>query len=200
MFFDPMQHREIEFELTAHQFELMGFPALREGQPLEVQLDAGILLPDPAAITWYHVQPEPLKPALVRTAPGQYALCGQIRAAELAEEGEGLASQQSGILLVECDGLPIRLSVAPGQDGRLPWGTWETRWLAGHSLLTGLAEDDLATGIGETVGVTLWRFQRLVLTPGDPHFGQWVESDHLLPSPLRSDRIVVVAHVHRRAR
>lgn len=190
--------REIEFELTAHQFELMEYPALREGQPLEIQLDGGMLLPDPAALTWFHVQPEPLTPLLVRAAPAQYALAGQITQAELSKEGEGLAAQESAVLLVECDGVPVRVACAPKADGMLPWGAWETRWLAGYALLTGLAEDDLGSGVGETVGVTLWRFNRLVLTPGDPHFGAWIESDALPPVPLRGDRIIVTAHVHRR--
>ena len=46
-------------------------------------------------------------------------------------------------------------------------------------------------------GVTIWGFQRLVLQPGDPLFGQWHESTELLPLPLHYDRVVVVARVHR---
>ncbi|MGL4651523.1 MAG: hypothetical protein ACRC1H_19105 [Caldilineaceae bacterium] len=198
MFYENMPLREIEFELTAHQFELMGYPELREGQPFEVLLDGGVLLPDAAAFAWFHVQPEPLTPALLRAAPAQYAIAGQIRAAELSKEGEGLEAQESAVLLVECDGLPIRVTCAPTADGMLPWGTWETRWLSGYTLLMGLAEDDLSSSIGETIGVTLWRFHRLVLTPGDPHFGRWIESHTLPAAPLRQDRIVVAARVHRR--
>lgn len=199
MYYEKAPLREIEFELTAEQFALMGYPALREGQPLEVQLDGGVLLPDPAAFAWYHVQPEPLQGCMQRVAPAQYALAGEIRAADRSKAGEGAAAQESAVLLVECDGLPVRVTCAPLSDGTLPWGTWETRRLAGYAILTGMAEEEVATPIGQTIGVTLWRFARLVLTPGDPNFGQWFESSELVSAPLRNDRVIVTARVHRRA-
>ncbi len=195
MFYQDMTLQEIEFELPADQYALMEYPGLRQGEPLTVLLDAGILLPDALAFTWYAVQPEPLPPALVRTGPGQYAFQGQITAAEIGTE-QGV---QSAVLQVDCGEVPLRVTCAAQDDGMLPWGTWETRWLAGHGLLTGLVEDSFAAGIGTMVGVTVWQFQRLVRTPGDPHFGRWIESDVLLPVPFHHDRIVVAARLHRRA-
>ena len=32
---------EIEFELTAYQYEMMGFPGLKQGEPVSVVLEAG---------------------------------------------------------------------------------------------------------------------------------------------------------------
>ncbi len=51
---------EIEFELSAEQYAAMGYPGLRQGQPLTVLLDGGLLLPEAGALTWYSVQKEPL--------------------------------------------------------------------------------------------------------------------------------------------
>lgn len=185
---------EIEFELPASQHELLGFPALRQGQSLALILDAGVLLPDPAALAWFTVQPQLLPAQLVHVAPGQYAFSGQITDAEIVTE-EG---QQSATVAVECGFASVRATCAPRDDGRLPYGTWETRYLAGYAPLTGMIEDEYTTGIGEMVGVTIWYFRRLVLTPGDPLFGQWHETDELPPNPYQHDRILVTARVHRR--
>jgi hypothetical protein len=194
MFYHDMPLQEIEFELTADQYEVMNYPGLRQGQPLSLLLDGGSLFPDPITFTWYAVRPEPLVPQCVRTGPGQYALAGQIREAEIGK----VDGQERAVLLVDCGGVPVRVTCLPQDDGTLPWGTWETRWLTGHTLLAGIVEDDFASGIGEMVGVTIWHFRRLVLTPGDPHFGEWVEADELLPLPFGYDRILVTARVHRR--
>lgn len=194
MFYQNMALQEIEFELAADQYALMNYPGLRQGQPLSVLLDGGMLFPDPLTLTWYAVRPEPLASQCVRTGPGQVALAGQIREAEIGKvDGEDRA-----VLLVDCGGLPLRVTCLAQEDGTLPWGTWETRWLAGHALLAGIVDDDFASGIGEPVGVTIWHFNRLVLTPGDPHFGQWIEMDELLPLPFAFDRILVTARAHRR--
>lgn len=190
---------EIEFELSAYQQELAGFPAIVQGQPLAIILDAGVLLPDLGAPAWYAVTPEPLPQKFVRTGPATFAFCGKITQAELEKEGEGLEAIESAVLLVECDGVPLRVTCAAQSDGMLPFGTWETRTLSGHGLLSGMLEDDFASGIGETVGVTAWSFRRLVLTPGDPHFGEWTESGRLLPTPIGQDRIFVTARMHRRS-
>jgi hypothetical protein len=166
-----MALREIEFELSPHQYELMGYPGLQQGQPLNVILNAGVLLPNPAS----------------------YALSGQIQLAEISrDEGEELA-----MLQVDAEGLPIRMVCAAREDGMLPFGTWETRYLTGYATLSGLLEDDYSMGIGTHVGVTIWHINRLSLTPGDPHFGQWRESDRLLPMPFTFDRIVITGRVHR---
>lgn len=194
MFFQDMTLQEIEFELPAAQYALMEYPGLRQGQPLSLLLDAGVLLPDAAAPAWYAVQQEALPSRLVRTGPGWYAFCGQIVAAEIGKH-EGA---ESAVLLVQCGDLPIRVTCAPKSDGTLPWGTWETRYLAGFAPLAGIVEDDFASGIGESIGATVWHFNRLILAPGDPNFGLMVESDELPPLPYRWDRIYVTARVHRR--
>lgn len=188
-----MPLREIEFELSIEQYERMGYPGLRQGQPLSVILDGGVVLPDRAVHTWFTVQAEAMPARFVRTAPAQYAVAGQIRVAEI-EKQDG---RQSATVVVDCDGLPIRVTCAAGDDGMLPFGTWETRYLAGFLLLEGIFEDDFAVPLGEPVGVTVWHFSRLVLRPGDPHFGEWVESEALLPLPWEYDRIIVNARVHR---
>lgn len=184
---------EIEFELSAEQYAAMGYPGLRQGQPLTLLLDGGLLLPEAGALTWYTVQKEPLTPRCVRTGPAQYAICGQIRAAEL----EKIDGVQRGVLLVDCGIAPVRVTCLAQADGTLPWGTWETRSLTGHLLLEGLVEDAFAAGIGEVVGVTIWHFSRLMLTPGDPNFGSFYEADALPPQPFVYDRIFVTARLHR---
>ncbi len=184
---------EIEFELAARQYELMGYRGLKQGEPLDVVLDAGVLLPDPAASAWFVVQPEPLPAQFVRVDRGTYAFTGQIRAAEFAND-EGM---ETATLLVECGETPLRVTCAPREDGRLPYGTWETRTLTGVARIQGIVEDDFATAIGRSVGVTLWGFDRLVLRPGDALFGQWHESDAVLPLPYVYDRLVVRARLHR---
>lgn len=198
-----MTLQEIEFELPAAQHALMDYAGLRQGQPLTLILDAGVLLPDPAAPAWYAVQKEALPGQVVRTGPATYAFSGQIVAADIGKgEPDDLSEPngdgQSAVLLVQCGDLPVRVTCAPQADGVLPWGTWETRYLAGYGLLSGIVEDDFASGIGESVGVTVWHVNRLMLTPGDPNFGRWVESDTLLNMPYSYDRIVVAARVHRR--
>ena len=79
---------EIEFELTANQYAAVGFPGLKQGEPLSVVLDAGVLLPDVSAESWFTVQKEALPSRFVRVAPAQYALAGQILAAEWIDEDE----------------------------------------------------------------------------------------------------------------
>ena len=184
---------EIEFELPAHQYELMGYPGLRQGQSLSLVLDAGILLPDPAAEGWFAVQKEPLAPQFIAVAPANYALAGQIVEADLFKEDE----QQMGILLVDCGEVMVRAMCAPYADGRLPYGTWETRYLTALARIQGIVEEDFRTAVGHPMGVTIWRFRRLVLTPGDALFGQWYESTELLPMRYQYDRVYVTARVHR---
>lgn len=184
---------EIEFELSAEQYAQMGYPGLRQGQPLSLLLDGGLLLPEAGALTWYTVQQEPLTPRFVRTGPAQYAFCGKIRAAELSK----VDGVQRGVLLVDCGIAPVRVTTLAQADGTLPWGTWETRFICGHLLLEGLVEDAFAEGVGEAVGATIWSFRRLMLTPGDQSFGAYYESDALLPQPFVYDRLFVTARLHR---
>ncbi len=129
----------------------------------------------------------------MRTGPAQYAFCGQIRDAQLEKQGD----IQRGVLLVDCGIAPLRVTCLAQADGMLPWGTWETRTISGHALLEGVAEDSFAAGIGEMVGATIWHFRRLMLTPGDPHFGSFHETDALLPQPFVYDRLFVTARLHR---
>jgi hypothetical protein len=184
---------EIEFELSAHQYELMGFPGLRQGESLSLVLDAGVLFPDPAAESWFAVQQAPITRAFMRVAPGHYALAGQIAEAELFKDGEA----QSAVVTVDCGLAPVRVTCAPQEDGILPWGTWETRFLSGIGRIQGIVEEDYRSSIGRAVGVTIWQFRRLVLGPGDPLFGQWHETTELPPQPYRYDRIFVTARIHR---
>jgi hypothetical protein len=188
---------EIEFELPARQFELMGYPALRQGESLSVILDAGVLLPDPSAESWFTVQKEPLPACLKLIGPATYAFAGQIVEADLFRVEEGIAGAESGVVLVQCGDVAVRVTCAPQEDGVLPWGTWETRYLTGIGRLQGIVEEDFHSAIGRQQGITIWQFRRLILSPGDPLFGQWHETVDLLPSPYRYDRIIVTARVHR---
>lgn len=184
---------EIEFELTAYQYEQMGYPGIKQGAPLNVILDAGVLLPDVSAESWFVVQKEALPAQFVHVGPATYAFAGQIVEAELVKEDD----EQTAVLLVDCGAVRLRVTCAPQADGRLPYGTWETRHLSGIGRVQGIVEEEFKTAIGHPTNVTVWRSRRLVLKPGDHLFGQWHESVELLPLPLHYDRIVVVARIHR---
>lgn len=189
----PTPTTEIEFELSAAQYELMGYPGLQQGQPLSVILETGVLLPNPGAEQWYVVQAERLAPRFVQIGRATYAFTGQIEAADFQDE-DGL---ESAFLLIDCGEVKLRAPCAPDQDGRLPYGTWETRTLTGVSRIHGIVEDDFQAPIGVPLGLSIWSLRRLVLGPGDPIFGEWHETNALLPLPFRHDRIVITAHLHR---
>ena len=184
---------EIEFELSAQQYEMMGYPGLSQGQPLSVVLDAGVLLPDPNADHWFTVQPAPLPPQFCQVGRGVYAFTGQIIEADLFKAD----GAETGVVVVNCGVAPVRVTCAPQEDGVLPWGTWETRTLTGIGRIQGVVEEDYQAGVGKPIGVTVWSFRRLVLTPGDPLFGQWHATTTLLPQPYQYYRVFVTARVHR---
>ncbi|MCB0132772.1 MAG: hypothetical protein KDD78_18040 [Caldilineaceae bacterium] len=184
---------EVEFELSAQQYALMDYPALRQGHALSLQLDGGVLLPEPGAQFWYAAQAEPLPPQFVHVGRATYAFTGQIVAADIAK-GDGL---ESATLLVECGTVRMRVTCAPQEDGRLPYGVWETRTLTGLCHLQGVVDEDFASPIGESVGVTVWHFRRLLLTPGDPKFGEWHQFEELHPLPFTYDRLLITARAHR---
>lgn len=184
---------ELEFELPAVQYQLMGYPGLRQGEPLTVTLESDILLPDPAATGWFAVQKDPWPLCFTLVAPATYAFTGQIQAAELEDED----GAETAVLLVNCGAIALRVICAPRESGRLPFGTWETRFLTGVSRLHGLVEDDFQTAIGQSIDLTIWQFRRLVLTPGDAVFGRWHETDQLPPTPYHYDRIIVQGRLHR---
>lgn len=184
---------EFEFELAAEQYQLMGYPGLTQGESLTVELETELLLPEPGAENWFAVQQEAVAPRFMSVAPATYAFSGQIVEAEIIREDE----QESAVLLVNCGEFPLRVHCGPGLDGRLPYGTWETRYLVGVSRVQGIIESDFSTSIGQSVGVIIWGFRRLVLAPGDPVFGQWHESDTLHASPFTFDRVIVTARLHR---
>jgi hypothetical protein len=184
---------EIEFELSPKQFEMMGYPQLRQGQPLDLQLETSELLPEPGADAWFMVRQEALPPQLIQVGRGLYAFAGRIEQADIVKD-EGI---ETAALIVQCGAAPVRLICAPQADGTLPYGTWETRYAVGTGRLYGLVEEDFAVGVGERIGVTIWSFQRLVLTPGDVAFGQWHESTELPPTPYQYDRVLVTARIHR---
>src|SRR5215216_4849672 len=163
---------EIEFELSPQQFELMGYPHLRQGQPLDVQLQTGELTPEPGADAWYAVRQEALSPQLIQVGRGLYAFAGQIEQADIIRD-EGF---ETAALVVQCGVAPVRLLCGPQADGVLPYGAWETRYVTGTGRLYGVVEEDFTVGVGERIGVTIWGFHRLVLAPADPAFGQWHES------------------------
>lgn len=208
----------IEFELSAEQFARMGYPRLRQGEPLSVVLDAGVLLPnDPSADAWFTVQQEPLPTRFEQVWRAAYAFTGQIEEADIlgglfewneasasddaereAALSEAVDSEQTATLLVNCSGVPLRVTCAPNEDGRLPFGTWESRHLTGVGRLHGIVDDAFESSISQPVGVTLWSFRRLMLTPGDPFFGQWHESSELLDTPFHYDRVVIEARLHRK--
>ncbi|MDQ3249406.1 MAG: hypothetical protein M3Q45_09425 [Chloroflexota bacterium] len=188
---------EIEFELPALQHERMGYPPLKPGETLDVILDVGVLLPDTAADTWFAVQKETLPARFVAVGPATYAFCGQIQAADIVkDEGVEGEYEESATLLVMCGNVPLRVTCAPQADGRLPYGTWETRYLTGYGRIQGIVEEAFSTPIGQSVGVTIWRFRRLVLTPGDAVFGEWRTTDDLPSAPYQHDRVLVTAHLH----
>src|SRR3954467_8841810 len=107
---------EIEFELSPQQFEMMGYPHLRQGQPLDVQLQSGELTPEPGAEAWYFVRPEPVAPQLIQVDRGLYAFAGRIEQADIVRE-EGF---ETAALVVQCGVAPVRLLCAPHSDGVLP--------------------------------------------------------------------------------
>lgn len=183
---------EIEFELPAEQYALMGYPGLKQGETLTVTLDGGVLLPDSAADNWFTVRKEPVATVLQRVGPAQYVFAGPIKQADIQQD----AGVETATLLVDC-GLPLRVACAPLADGHLPFGTWETRHLTGYGRLQAIVEDDFVTTVGQTVDVTLWGFKRLVLTPGDPVLGQWHETDMLPPTPYFHDRVLLTARLQR---
>jgi hypothetical protein len=183
---------EIEFELSAEQFALLDYQPLQQGQAFSLTLDGGILLPDPGAAFWFDVQPEPLPKRFHKIGPALYAFSGRIDDAEIEYGREQLA-----YLSVDCGILFLRVTCAPGEDGQLPYGTWETRYIAGVASVQGLFEENFEIGVGRNVNVTLWHFRRLVLRPGDPNFGQWHESVELPSTPFRHDRIYITARLHR---
>lgn len=184
---------EIEFALSAAQFALMDYPGLVQGRPISVTLDGGVLLPDPAADGWFAVQKEPLDSHFTLVGPAMVAFAGQITDANIfSEDGE-----QTAVLLVQCGDVPLRVICAPHEDGQLPFGTWETRYICGVCRVQGIMEDDFATGIGQIVNATVWSVRRLMLTPGDPYFGQWHETAELPTSPYTHDLVLITARVHR---
>ncbi|RME52671.1 MAG: hypothetical protein D6790_18445 [Caldilineae bacterium] len=183
---------EIEFELPASQYERMNYPGLTQGRVLSVTLDGGLLLPDPEAERWYAVQQPPLEKRFVRVGPGVYAFAGQITEADIEYGREQLA-----FLAVDCGEVILRVTCGPQEDGQLPYGTWETRYIAGLANVQGIVEDSFQAPVGRTLDVTVWSFRRLCLTPGDVAFGAWQESVELPPAPYVHDRVYVVARVHR---
>ncbi len=184
---------EIEFDLSAEQFEMMGYPHLQQGQSLDVQLETALLMPQPGGDGWYAVQKEPLAARLVQVERALYAFAGQIAEAELSDE-DGV---QSAALIVDCGGVSLRVICGPQDDGTLPYGTWETRYVAGYGRMVGLVEEDFVHSVGKRQGVIIWQVRRLTLSPGDPNFGQWHEAAELLPSPFMYDRVVITARAHR---
>lgn len=184
---------EIEFELSAEQYKRMGYPGLTQGETLSLELETDILLPDAGTDGWFTVQPERLAPQFVQVAPAMYAFSGQIVTADIDKEN----GEENAVLLVQCEDLPVRVTCGPGANGKLPYGTWETRYLTGFSRIHGIVESAFATDIGQTINVTIWGFRRLILRPGDAVFGQWHQSDELPATPYLYDRVFVSARLHR---
>jgi len=183
---------EIEFELSAAQYKLMGFPGLQQGESLSLVLDGGILLPDSGAEHWYAVQAEPLEKRFVRIGPATYAFAGQIVEADIEYGREQLA-----YLSIDCGAAHLRVTCAPGGDGQMPYGTWETRHICGLAYVQGIVEDSYENPVGRNLNVIIWHFQRLVLAPGDAVFGEWHETSELPPHPLGVDRVFVTARIHK---
>jgi hypothetical protein len=185
---------EIEFELPAAQFAAMDYPHLQQGQPLTLQLETTMLLAEAGGDGWYAVQKEPLPTQFVQVGRAFYAFAGQITQAELEQDDD----VESATLLVQCGDVALRVVCGPQEDGKLPFGTWETRYLTGYGRVLGIVEDDFTTAVGEQVGVTIVQVRRLCLAPGDPNFGRWVEAHELLPAPYLYDRVLITASLHRK--
>ena len=184
---------EVEFELSAEQYALLGAVQLQQGHPLEITLETSVLLPDISGESWFSVQPEALPPMFTKVSPATYAFSGQITEAELIKDD----GQEIGFLLVNCANIPLRVIVGPGDDGRLPWGTWETRYLTGLSRVYGVLEDSFVTSVGKSIGLTIWHLSRLILNPGDAFFGEWHESADLPLSIYSHDKVFVTTRLHR---
>lgn len=183
---------QIEFELSAEQFKLMGFPRLQQGLPLTAVLDGGVLLPEPGPDPWYAVQKEPLTRCFTQIGPALYAFAGQIVEADI-EYG----SSQMAVVVVDCGFVTLRVACAPNSDGVLPEGTWETRFAVGFAPVQAIVEESFNSPVGRTVDVSMWAFRRLLLSPGDSAFGTWHESSEIPPAPFTCDRLLIEARVHR---
>jgi len=183
---------QIEFELSAEQFALMGYPRLQQGLPLSLVLDGGVLMPEPGPDPWYAVRKEPLPSRFVQTGPAFYAFAGPIVEADI-EYGR----EQMAVMVVDCGIVTLRVACVPYNDGILPQGTWETRFAAGFAATQAIVEESFETSVGRVVNVSLWGFRRLLLSPGDHAFGSWYESSEIPPTPFTYDRLLVQARVHR---
>ena len=135
---------------------------------------------------------EKLEKRFVRVGPAIYAFAGQIVEAEI-EYGQ----EQVAWLSVDCGPVALRITCAPGEDGQLPYGTWETRSISGLASVQGIVEESYDLPVGRNTDVIIWNFRRLVLTPGDAVFGEWHESADLPPAPIGVDKVFVTARVHR---
>ncbi len=183
---------QIEFELSAEQFALMGFPRLQQGLPLTAVLDGGVLLPEPGPDPWYAVQKGSLTPRFTQIGPALYAFAGQIVEADI-EYG----SAQMAVVVVNCGIVTLRVACAPNDDGVLPEGTWETRYAAGFAPVQAIVEESFSSPVGRTVDLSMWGFRRLLLSPNDSAFGTWHPSSEIPPAPFTSDRLLIQARVHR---
>ena len=183
---------QIEFELSAEQFALMGYPRLQQGLPLTAVLDGGVLLPEPGPEPWYAVQKEPLTPSFIQIGPALYAFAGQIVEVDIQ-----YGSSQMAVIVVDCGFVTLRVACAPNDDGVLPEGTWETRYAAGFAPVQAIVEESFTSPVGRTVDLSMWGFRRLLLSPNDSAFGSWHQSSEIPPAPFTNDRLLIQARVHR---
>ncbi len=183
---------QIEIELSAEQFALMGFPRLQQGLPLTAVLDGGVLLPEPGPDPWYAVRKEPLTPRFTQIGPALYAFAGQIVEADIQ-----YGSSQMAVIVVDCGFVTLRVACAPNDDGVLPEGTWETRYAAGFAPVQAIVEESFSSPVGRTVDLSMWGFRRLLLSPNDSAFGAWHPSSEIPPAPFTCDRLLIKARVHR---
>ena len=183
---------QIEFELSAEQFALMGYPRLQQGLPLTAVLDGGVLLPQPGPDPWYAVQKEPLTSRFTQIGPALYAFAGQIIEADIQ-----YGSAQMAVVVVDCGFVTLRVACAPNDDGVLPEGTWETRHAAGFAPVQAIVEESFSSPVGRTVDLSMWGFRRLLLSPNDSAFGTWHPSSEIPPAPFTCDRLLIQARVHR---
>ncbi len=139
---------EIEFELPAEQFALMGYPNLQQGHVLTLQLET--VVPRPTGTTpGTMCRRRSWTPNLCVSGRAQYAFAGQITDADVQKSDD----YESAAVIVQCGEIPVRVLCAPGPDYRLPYGTWETRYLTGYSRIAGIVEDDFGV-VGKQVTVT----------------------------------------------
>ena len=103
---------EIEFELSAHQYELMGYPGLHQGESLSVVLGcrrAACRIRRPTV--GLPCSQEPLPPQSGTVGPATYAFAGQIVEADLFKSD----GAETGVVVVQCGDVAAARDLCPAR-------------------------------------------------------------------------------------